>query len=329
MKRFNPIFAKKRQHHVADSSKTAEDKHYPERDKIFDNVARILGSTMPRRKALKLALAGVAGAALLELGIRPAWAIVSCDCNGQSYDTDTSCCTPSGVQQKYPIVDLSACPNKVPHPGFVAVPNGCGPSGGALTPIIPNRFGSADFTQCCNTHDICYGTCNDVKSDCDNSFLACLQGSCRSAYSSKPVRLRACLSVANIYFRAVSSRGENAYESAQKEACDCCGTQTCGNCSPGVCGTFTICASAPGSPPDCYCFATAEGGGRCSRDFFCSSTAQCTNSSQCGPGSVCVVNTCCGPQGYCTPVCSPSINPVVLTRQSTLSGGPTASGKPL
>src|SRR6185503_9160435 len=99
------------------------------RNKIFDDIARVIGSNIPRRKALKLAVAGLAGAALVELGIRPAWAFETCDCNGQSYDTDVSCCTPSGVQQKHPIVDLNACPNKVAHPGFTAVPNGCGPSG--------------------------------------------------------------------------------------------------------------------------------------------------------------------------------------------------------
>jgi len=303
------------------------------RNKIFDDIARVIGSNIPRRKALKLAVAGLAGAALVELGIRPAWAFETCDCNGQSYDTDVSCCTPSGVQQKHPIVDLNACPNKVAHPGFTAVPNGCGPSGSVVTPVIPNGFGAADFTPCCDTHDVCYGTCNTVKANCDNGFLTCLQGACMAAYSgsgiSTTVKRNACLRVAGIYFSAVSNRGQNAYDAAQREACDCCATQSCSNCTPGTCGTFTQCAPNSDPPEGCFCFQTAEGGGKCSKNFFCASTAFCTSSSQCGSGSVCVVNTCCGPQGYCTPICTPSSEPITITSQPSSLDGPTAAGVPM
>jgi len=317
----------KQTHKAARSWMVGEERSDVERNQIFDDIARFIGSKIPRRRALKLTLAGLAGAALVELGIKPAWAFETCDCNGQSYDTDVSCCTPSGVQQKYPIVDLSACPDKMPHPGFVPVPNGCGGAGSIFTPIIPNRFGSADFTPCCDTHDICYGTCNKVKSQCDNNFLGCLQASCMAAYSDKPVRLKACLKVAGIYFGFVDSRGQNFFDNGQKEACDCCGTQSCG-CTPGTCGTFTECAPFAGPPSGCFCFQTAEGGGKCTQNFFCSSTAFCTSSSQCGPGSACVVNTCCGPQGYCTPICTPGSQPTITTQPSLLTG-PTAAGVPI
>jgi hypothetical protein len=312
--------------------KTTEENKRTDQDALVDCVTRAFVGSMPRRKAIKLVVAGVTGLAFTRLGFKAVWAQQLCNCNGVAYDPITQCCTTSGVQPKNPIVDLAACPNRVPNPDFVAMANGCGAEGGRK---FPERFGPVNFKQCCDPHDICFGTCNSDRDGCDSDFLSCLLKACSDGLGVlgiiSPRLLLTCNAIAATYFLAVQSPiGTQAYESAQKKACNCCGDSTCG-CTPGVCGTFTVCAPAPGSPPNCYCFATAEGGGACSRDFFCSSTNSCTSSSQCGPGSVCVVNTCCGPQGYCTPVCSTTNSSTFVAVPQTLTteGGTTGSGRPM
>src|SRR5687767_5727964 len=92
--------------------------HSLEEDQIFDNIARRLANPMPRRKALKLVGAGVAGVALAEVGLKPAWAqMITCTCEGELYDPNVACCTRFGLRPKHPIMDLFDCPNRVPHPG--------------------------------------------------------------------------------------------------------------------------------------------------------------------------------------------------------------------
>ena len=297
---------------------------------LVDCVTRGFVGSMPRRKVLKLVAAGVTGLAFARLGLRSAWAQQVCNCNGVSYDPVTQCCTTAGVQQKHPIVDLAACPNRVPHEGFVAVPNGCGAEGGRK---FPERFGRVNFKQCCDPHDICYGTCNSNRNQCDLDFLSCLLGACVEGLGVlaliAPRLLLTCNALATSYFIGVQSpKGTEAFENAQKEACDCCGESTCG-CTPGTCGTFQVCATPPGSF-NCFCFPIAEGGGACSSDTFCSGATPCTSSSQCGPGSVCIVNTCCGPQGICTTVCTPNTSPTVVSPQTLITqSGATASGRPM
>lgn len=325
MHKLTSLLARMIKRQASHTTEAAERPHRRDQDEILDNLARSVVSHISRRKALRLTAVGVAGIALAEFDVRPAWAFIICNCNGVQYDPAVSCCTPSGVQKKYPIVNLDACPNRVAHPNYVSTPNGCGPANSKITPYIPNNYGAANFLPCCNTHDTCYGTCNSSKGGCDNSFLSCLSGACDAAYSNIIYVIlgiyQNCLKVAGAYFAAVSLGGGGAYTNAQKLACDCCAGQTCG-CSAGTCPFAPVqCAS------NCYCFPTAEGGGSCSSDFPCSSSNRCTSSSQCGPGSVCVVNTCCGPQGYCTPICTPTSSPTSGGSQPSLSGvGPTASG---
>ncbi len=133
-------------------------------DKIFDNLARTLGTGLQRRDVFKFALAGVASAALAEFGVKTAWAVQSCQCQGQTYDPTLQCCTPSGVQQKHPVVNLTACTNKVDHPGYTCIPNGCGAEGG---PHVPNGFGAASFLSGLNNHDCLSGQGTDVKDRVD------------------------------------------------------------------------------------------------------------------------------------------------------------------
>ena len=87
---------------------------------IFDNLARSIGNGISRRQTFKLTLSSLAGLALAELGIKTAWAAGTCLCQGLTYDPLTACCTASGVQQKHPLTSVAACPNKVPHPGYVS-----------------------------------------------------------------------------------------------------------------------------------------------------------------------------------------------------------------
>jgi hypothetical protein len=316
----------------------------PKPQELFDTVSRIMASPISRREAIKAVIVGLAGVALLSIGIEPAWAVTDCTCGGIPipqgnaccktggsevlYDPVQGCCTPTGVQQKYPIVNLQNCPNRVAHPGFVPVPNGCGAQGGIQ---FPGTWGNAQFTPCCNTHDICYGTCNSGKANCDSAFLTCLQDACRNAYPGsglvESAKRNACLGVANAYYQGVNHGGQSAYDSAQREACDCCpGDQPCcpqdrvmcGNtcCDPGqtcVNGQCTSSCSSPGTcggpygscAGGCICHQTTEGGTCVDGSTPCAGLSGCSSSSDCGPGFACFTNSCCG-QNVCAPICGGS-----------------------
>jgi hypothetical protein len=269
---------------------------------IFDDIARTLGSGMPRRQAFALAVKGLAGAALAEFGVWSAWAQSTCLCQGQTYNPQTACCTPSGVQAKHPITNLAACPNKVKHPGYVGRSNGCGPEGGAITPFVPNRFGLANFGPCCDAHDFCYGDCNASKSGCDNTFGVCNATAC-AVYAIFQVLLPSCLTAAAAYFAAVSLGGGDAYEAAQQGGCDCCGTSTCPqSCAGSSCGSLPACAGGA----DCVCFTSTEGTGACVHGATpCSAVQTCRTTADCPAGTACLTTSCCGSQGVCGPLCNP------------------------
>jgi Group XII secretory phospholipase A2 precursor (PLA2G12) len=300
---FNSLLKKLTGRHAAEDLKTDRERRGSSRNGIFDNVARSLGSPMPRRKALQIAVAGIAGAALVELGIESAWAASTCLCNGQVYDPVIECCTSFGVQAKHPITDLNSCPNKVDHP-HVNQPNGCGPEGGWITPFVPDHPFGANFLVCCNTHDNCYGTCNNAKSSCDNPFLTCLAAAClASPLSFIPSVLASCVALAGTYFAAVHFGGDSAFTSAQKGACDCCGTSTCPqSCAGSSCGSLPACA--PGG--DCVCFTSTEGTGACVHgNTPCAGIQHCSTSADCPSGSACLFTSCCGSFGVCGPLCNP------------------------
>lgn len=78
-----------------------------------------------------------------------------------------------------------------------------------------------------------------------------------------------------------------------------CAGQVCGgllNCNPEAGCGFSLCVTL------------AEGGGVCTRDFFCAGLPGCTGSVDCPDGGVCAVGTCCGtnvcipPSSFCPPV---------------------------
>jgi len=304
-------------------SKSRENKLRGTSNELLDCVSRTLNNPMPRRQAVRVVMTGVAGLALMRLGINTAWAQQSCDCNGVSYDPVTQCCTPNGVQQKFPIVNVDDCPNRVEHPGLPPInPNGCGAAGGRA---FPNRFGPVNFRQCCDPHDICFGTCNSDRDDCDLDFLTCLLSACVTGLGSLaliPRLLLTCNAIATTYFIGVQSPfGTTAYENAQTARCDCCAEESCGSCSsPAVCGSFSACG--PGFP--CLCFTGPNGEGVCARGDrpLCDVILPCTSSSQCPTGFGCAVNTCCGASGVCVELC-PSTSSALSLLPATVGVGPT------
>ncbi len=200
-------------------------------DYVFDNIARTLGSSLTRREALIAAATGLTGILLARFGINTAWAATSCICGGLQYDPQSACCTASGIVQKYPIINSSQCPNKVPHI-YSCQGNGCGAQGGLH---FPHQYGLASFLNACNTHDCCYGTCNSSKSDCDIDFFQAMENECKRAYPYHlfPHILPMCIQAANSYATAVIAFGKGAYDAAQIASCECCGTSTCGGlCTP-------------------------------------------------------------------------------------------------
>ena len=233
----------------------------------FDGFTALIASEPSRRRMLGLlgwgSIAGVVGARLPSGTMarnRPAD-----ECNGQ----------PCTVQ--YPAKNLNDCPCRREHPGYKPTSNGCGPSGVRNLPVwmlIPNGIAGINWKSACDHHDICYGTCNQSKAACDNRlgneiYIACVGTYPVSGGEFNPfvaLQQAMCNAIANTYVEGVSGKGGgDAFDTAQKEACECCFPKpaqfycpcnnTCYN-DASVCisdcqvtlGCFTgICAPATGS----------------------------------------------------------------------------------
>ena len=110
--------------------------------------------------------------------------------------------------------------------------------------FVPDEPGGFDFTQACQNHDDCYGTCGKEKGDCDEDFLKDMNAVCESvpakittwcyrsrrhaALSGLSHRYRCtkyprsnCRRWASIYHLAVDYLGWLAFNAAQK-ASGCC-----------------------------------------------------------------------------------------------------------
>lgn len=136
-----------------------------------------------------------------------------------------------------------------PKPNHKPSSNGCGTSGwkGKLVPEMP--LWMIDFSSSCNSHDLCYSTCNSSRSKCDQAFLKDMLDACSTKFGKpslklpdlgdvgrpifgggirfpKPkvpnLRLETCKKLAKTYYTAVNKAGSIAYNAAQDEACICC-----------------------------------------------------------------------------------------------------------
>lgn len=282
-------------------------------ERRFDDLTRALGRGASRRTLLKGVLGIAFGGVLASVGVRLPRALAETPtCNGVPYDPGSQCCEPAGAQTRYPIAHLDLCPDRVPHPGHVPSFNGCGPENGFSRYLIPNRIGptrNVDFTPACNNHDVCYDTCNNVKSDCDEAFLRDLQAACAAAYPGRGLFDRymreGCGLNTYIYYGAVSrtSTGTEAYKSAQSGACDCCSAcPDCGGSADERCCNGTCHDACP------------EGQHRDPETCECSACFGQEDGTTCGTNEVCCQQGCFNNQcpsgksfdyGSCGCVCDP------------------------
>ncbi|XP_066258795.1 group XIIA secretory phospholipase A2 [Euwallacea similis] len=115
------------------------------------------------------------------------------------------------------------CPTgAVPKPNRNHVPssNGCGSLG---VKISSDYLPFAAMEKCCNTHDICYDTCNKNKEVCDLDFKRCLYRHCDSysENSGGQTMTKACKGAAKMLFTGTVTLGCKSYMDAQKQACYC------------------------------------------------------------------------------------------------------------
>lgn len=265
----------------------------------FDILAKMLAGRSPRRQVVKGLVAGALGLAFGGGVARPRFAAAE------------------------------LCPYRVPNPSHTPTSNGCG--GDLSGFVVPDNYKKADLTPACNSHDVCYDTCNQEKADCDYAFLDDLKVACRAAYPERnnpkhpdSKQYLDCVDRAYQYYTAVDQYAGGAYEAAQTNACLCCQRPACGNaccddpcmecvsgvCQPKSCGSCATCDPATGAciPIDCGdpCLACVDGA--CAPKV-CGECEECVGGA-CRPidcGSPCLVcqngacvskcgtgQTCCG-----------------------------------
>ncbi|KAL7020463.1 hypothetical protein ACKWTF_011544 [Chironomus riparius] len=95
------------------------------------------------------------------------------------------------------------------NPNNTATTNGCGAYGIIAHPsLLPN----SEFLNCCNSHDICYETCNTVRETCDKTFKDCMMNSCKNW---------SCRFIADSFYGAVQTLGCPSFLERQKKSCMC------------------------------------------------------------------------------------------------------------
>lgn len=84
----------------------------------------------------------------------------------------------------------------------------------------------AGFTKCCDLHDICYDTCNNDRTQCDEDFKSCLDNECLLTGLGNRLpkeQLDACQTSADLLYSGSYALGCVAYKEAQRNACLCNG----------------------------------------------------------------------------------------------------------
>ena len=101
--------------------------------------------------------------------------------------------------------------------------NGCGSKDSEWVP--DSFFGIVSFTEACNKHDVCYGTCGANKADCDKGLREDMASACDKKFGNSKFVLwqlyLLCLAQAQIYESALLLAGsaEIAFEEGQDIAC--------------------------------------------------------------------------------------------------------------
>lgn len=133
-------------------------------------------------------------------------------------------CSILGWTRNYPIVNLSACPFRVNR--FRPEPNGCGSVASGTGWVGQKFLGRVPLDiYVCNPHDTCYSDCETDKQTCDSQWLVNLGAVCRNYFPGNDagnLRLaEKCIGRGMLYHTAFVLRGQDSWEAAQKEACQC------------------------------------------------------------------------------------------------------------
>jgi RHS repeat-associated protein len=88
-------------------------------------------------------------------------------------------------------------------------------------PIIPDNPFGFSFSDCCQEHDDCYGTCGSNKDACDTNFLECMLAACEKEDPRRISRVEQCKTYAKRYYWWVHNAGDTAYTKGQAESCAC------------------------------------------------------------------------------------------------------------
>lgn len=116
--------------------------------------------------------------------------------------------------------------NKVPFEK-----NGCGPTSSRMIAVLLKLILPDEFQECCNKHDYCYQKCYGSDDTakvaiCDKPFLECMKGTCYQKYPEGNGGINFgkrqwCKGRAEAAYLAVEQKGDDAYESSQREHCNC------------------------------------------------------------------------------------------------------------
>jgi hypothetical protein len=214
----------------------------------FDELAKAAASGRISRRQLTQLGGAVALSAMLPSGARGGTRAAQLWARMAEKKTTGTC--PQQKKEKCP-GDLPPrpwtrdCMIPVPN-GHTSSFNGCGPQGGVHLPVVgtgdyvPDEpLGIVNFFGPCKGHDCCYGRCGSDKDDCDGKFLIGMLDVCDTTWPVSESKWQGildvfptvfCRSLAATYYSAVHYGGQDAYDSGQKEVCDCC------DCDPG----FTV-----------------------------------------------------------------------------------------
>lgn len=80
-----------------------------------------------------------------------------------------------------------------------------------------------EMARCCESHDLCYDSCNSDKELCDLDFKRCLYKYC-DTFEKGPageILIKGCKAAAKFLFTGTMTLGCKSYLDAQKRACYC------------------------------------------------------------------------------------------------------------